>query len=446
MDKYTSSHLTEDQRLKLGGFYTIRELVRIVGVYIKPFIEAKRDVIIVDSAAGRGAFEDLIDGNDYRFADCDEFACQFLTGSLQLQKVFHCNALHHVCREMFNIPADAFVIQVGNPPYNDTTSEFRKGGKGENRCDVDLFDRDLGISFLKSYDKLKADVVCVLHPLSYLVKEANFKRLKGFRENYALKRAVVFPSSLFSGTGSIKFPIMIGLYERSPQGMDFDSISRFEFPILGGGNKFVLGRYETIDGYINKYPPRSCDPKTSSLGLYYYTIRDINALRKNASFLTRLIPNGIVVEADNFYRYAYLHAFKIHFAPEDAWLYGNLSPLVDRAMLERSKRVFVAYALLTNSVLKGLSAEVLEKITAFYNLDLTSFVLDELEKEVKLLISGVSSGNSVRLQIVDNSQSSPPALPARQRSLKRAPKAPSSRFLGVPAAPRTRGPTWMHRG
>jgi hypothetical protein len=124
-----------------------------------PFIEAKRGVIIVDSAAGRGAFEDLIDGNDYRFADCDEYACQFLTGSLQLQKVFHCNALLHVCREMFNIPADAFVIQVGNPPYNDTTSEFRKGGKGENRCDVDLFDRDLGISFLKSYDKLKADVV-----------------------------------------------------------------------------------------------------------------------------------------------------------------------------------------------------------------------------------------------------------------------------------------------
>lgn len=36
-------------------------------------------------------------------------------------------------------------------------------------------------------------------------------------------------------------------------------------------------------------------------------------------------------------------------------------------------------------------------------------------------------------------------LPARQRILNRAPKAPSSRFLGVPAAPRTRGPTWMHR-
>ena len=38
------------------------------------------------------------------------------------------------------------------------------------------------------------------------------------------------------------------------------------------------------------------------------------------------------------------------------------------------------------------------------------------------------------------------ADPARLRSLNRAPKAPSSRFLDVPAVTRTRGPTWMHRG
>lgn len=397
MDKYTSSHLTEDQRLKLGGFYTIKELVGIVGEYIKPYIDANKNVIIVDSAAGRGAFEELIGENDYRFADCDAYACQCLTESLRLQKVFHCNALLHVSRKMFDISDTSFVIQVGNPPYNDTTSEFRKGSKGDNSCDIDLFDRDLGISFLKSYNKLKADVVCVLHPLSYLVKEANFNRLKGFRENYVLKKAIVFPSSLFSGTGSIKFPIMIGLYERSSKGMDFDSIRRFEFPILGRCNRFVLGKYETIDGYINKYPPRSGDPKTSSLGLYYYTIRDINALRKNTSFLTRHIPNGIVVEADNFFKYAYLHAFKTHFSPEDAWLYGNLSPLIERAMLEQSKGFFVAYALLTNSVLKELSTEIVARITNFYNLDLNCFDLGDLETEIKVLLSGINSEEGLQL-------------------------------------------------
>lgn len=45
----------------------------------------------------------------------------------------------------------------------------------KNFCDEDLFDRDLGVSFLKSYNKLKADVICILHLLSYLIKKTNFE-------------------------------------------------------------------------------------------------------------------------------------------------------------------------------------------------------------------------------------------------------------------------------
>lgn len=44
--------------------------------------------------------------------------------------------------------------------------------------------RDLGMSFLLSYNELKAKFVYVLHPLFYLIKQTNFKLLKGFSSNY----------------------------------------------------------------------------------------------------------------------------------------------------------------------------------------------------------------------------------------------------------------------
>ena len=217
---------------------------------------------------------------------------------------------------------------IGNPPYNDITSEFRSGEKGENICDEDLRDRDLGVSFLRSYNKLKADMVCILHPLSYLIKEANFKRLREFRENYKLTKAEIFSSALFSGTGFGKFPIIVALYERNISGMDFNYIRGFGFNILDSNDTFILSKFQTTDGYINKYPPRKNDAKKSPIGLYYYTFRDFNSLKKNTSFMTKEHPNGIVVTLENFYKYSYLYSLKSLFNPDNSWLYGNLSPLL----------------------------------------------------------------------------------------------------------------------
>src|SRR5690606_13910939 len=100
------------------------------------------------------------------------------------------------------------------------TSEFRNGRKGRNEADADLQDRDLGVSFLRSYERLRADVVCVLHPLSYLIKRANFRRLKEFAAHYRLRRGLLFSSARFGQTGGTKLPVVIALYERGA-GMDY---------------------------------------------------------------------------------------------------------------------------------------------------------------------------------------------------------------------------------
>jgi len=218
----------------------------------------------------------------------------------------------------------------------------------------------------------------------YMIKESNFNRLRGFKDNYRLVRAEIFSSGLFRGTGSTKFPILVALYERNNEGMSFDYIKNFRFRVLGGDQEFILSKYQSTDGYINKYPPRKKDPKRSPLGLYYYTFRDINSLKKNTAFMNKQHYNGIVVTVENFYKYAYLFAFKMLFQPANIWLYGNLSPLLDVQDLEKNKEQYVLYAIKANPVLKGLQWSSIQKITDFYGIkDSDTDSAGDLEKTIK---------------------------------------------------------------
>ncbi len=62
---------------------------------------------------------------------------------------------------------------MGNPPYNERTSIMQSSLKNKESMQIDstLQSRYIGISVLRSYDKLKANFICVLHPLSYLIKK-----------------------------------------------------------------------------------------------------------------------------------------------------------------------------------------------------------------------------------------------------------------------------------
>ena len=369
MQVHSAKHLTKKEKIQLGSYYTPEKLVNLVHKFIKPYLKnKKKDVILFDSAGGCGAFLFGIRHYDYRIADCDLNACNFLKQHFAQHNIFHTNSLKDVCRGKYSISSSSFLIMIGNPPYNDTTSEFKNGEKGQNICDEDLFDRDLGVSFLKSYHKLKADIVCVLHPLSYLIKETNFKRLKDFKDNYKIIRGEIFSSALFHGTGTGKFPILVALYEKKPLGMTFEYIRQFQFDILNNDKKFILSKYKTTDGYINKYPPRKNDIKDSPIKLYYYSFRDFNSLKKNASFITKKYSNGIVVTLENFYKYSYLYSLKNLFKPEDAWLYGNLSPLVCIKDVEQNKKLYILYAISTNKVLREMDNSILKKIANYYKI------------------------------------------------------------------------------
>jgi len=389
MQVHLAEHLPKKERIRLGSYYTPQELVKLVHDFINPYLEYENKyVILFDSAGGCGAFLLGIGNCDYRIADRDSEACKFLAQNFDPYKTFHTNSLKGVSRDRYSIPSSAFLIMIGNPPYNDITSEFKKGEKGQNACDEDLYDRDMGISFLKSYHKLDADVVCVLHPLSYLIKEANFKRLRDFKDNYKLIRGEIFSSALFHGTGTGKFPILVALYEKNPDGMTFEYIKGFPFNVLGNDTKFLLSNFKTTDGYINKYPPRKKDVKKSPTGLYYYSFRDFNSLKKNSSFFTKEHPNGIIITLGNFYKYSYLYSLKSLFKPQDAWLYGNLSPLVNIEDVEQNKKLYVLYAIRTNKALRHVDNSILGRIADYYEINLNNaHDVAKIEKEIKQKLS-----------------------------------------------------------
>ena len=94
--------------------------------------------------------------------------------------------------------------------------------------------------------------------------------------------------------------------------------------------------------------------------------------------------NGIVVTLENFYKYSYLYTLKNLFNPKDAWLYGNLSPLVNIEDLEQNKELYVSYALKTNPVLKEIKKPIYKEILDFYKTNRgNTNDIDTIEMKIK---------------------------------------------------------------
>ncbi|MBC6415105.1 MAG: N-6 DNA methylase [Bdellovibrionales bacterium] len=391
---FESKHLSPSDQIKQGSFYTPKKIVDKVH-QLTDCYKNQNNTVIFDNSAGAGAFIKAEKNIIYKVAEVDITALQLLKDKLPQKQVFSGNSLSQVTRSKYNISPIDFLIQVGNPPYNDTTSAYKNGQKGTNICDKDLFDRDLGISFLKSYSKLEADIVCVLHPLSYLIKKANFKRLKGFAQNYILKKGVLFSSSMFKNVSSTAFPIVIALYKKSLKGMNYPKIQNFKFSIMDSKAHFVLNKYKITDSFIRKYPPKKTDDSISDIGLYYYTFRDINSLKRNRAFHTKRVNNSIVVSMKELYKYAYLFAFKKLFQPIDSWIYGNLSPLGQLNEVKKNSKLFIKYLFITEKqALDQLNNQRKNKILKYYCLKRSDLKhISEIKEKTDLLIHSLSGLN-----------------------------------------------------
>lgn len=340
------THLNSRETINLGSFYTPSFLVEFAYKMLDTIVfssNATTRYELLDSSCGYGNF--FYGVEKYNFSkivgiDIDPKAIEVAKKNFHSIEFYHENALEGVNRDKFKIGANSPLIIVGNPPYNDKTSIIRSEIKQQEtfKIDSDLVHRDLGISFLLSYAKIQADFICVLHPLSYLIKEANFRSLRKFASSYRLMDSVIISSSVFCPNSMGHFPISISLYQRSNNGMDYDYIRNFSFKTFEG-KKFKLSSFDYIGKYIDKYPNRSRVLDSQRIAMFH-TLRDINALRRSKTFVNQQGSNTVNISQSKYSLYCYVDVFKKILTHVPYYL-GNCDVIIDFARFKDIEEYFV---------------------------------------------------------------------------------------------------------
>ena len=361
------THLDFTDTVNLGSYYTPPSLVDLVYDLITKNVPHCANYTIVDTSCGYGGF---LRGAKTVGADIDQKAVETARENTPRGLYVHHNSLLDITRSHYKLDKDEKIIIVGNPPYNDTTSIIRNGIKkaGIPRDD-DVLSRDLGISFLLSYNKLKADFVCVLHPLSYLIKKTNFEALGHFKNNYKLLDSVIVSSGVFpAASKTTSFPIIIALYERASCGMDYAFVQKYIFKTKDD-KTFSIKAFDTIGNYIPKYPNHKTVsvPETAA---YFYTMRDINALKRTATFLEKETVNAVRVTKENLPYYCYVDVFK-DYIPHIPYYFGNSDIMINNDSFNELRPLFISRSVqkhpkLTFPLASKKYNDAEEKITGYF--------------------------------------------------------------------------------
>ncbi len=340
MNLAKQNHLNYVDRVNMGAYYTKEIYVQTVWEMITPYLN--KQAVILDNSCGYGNFLNMPFIGKKIGNDIDTLAVKKAQENISDAVFLNHNALKNVARKQYSIDENQVLFIIGNPPYNDKTSIIRSHIKTfEMSIDNDILTRDLGMSFLLSYDKLKASFICVLHPLSYLIKPSNFKLLENFNKNYQLIKGHIISSSVFNDSSkSMQFPIAIALYKRSSIGMNYRNIVDFSWQV--DDKNFKLSDFDDISHYVKKYPNKYQQVKNDDI--FFWTMRDINALKRNQTFVTKHSNNSIIIDKSKLDYYIYIDVFK-QFAHRVPYYFGNCNVLIDNDLFQKYKKYFILEAL-----------------------------------------------------------------------------------------------------
>jgi predicted RNA methylase len=345
-------HLDHKDTINLGSYYTPAPLVDMVYTLIQKNVPDSTDYRVVDTSCGYGGF---LRGKKAIGADIDDKAVEAAGSANPAYTYFKHNSLFEISRSQYNLKSNEKIIIVGNPPYNDTTSIIRNNiKKTEFFQDADVKSRDLGISFLLSYNCLAADFVCVLHPLSYLIKKSNFEAFMSFKDNYRLIDSIVISSGVFSATSkTTSFPIIIALYKRGAFGMEYEYIQNYKFK-TNDDKIFSIKEFDSIGNYISKYPNHKQVSEHETV-TYFYTMRDIIALKRTATFLPKETGNAVRVTKNKLPYYCYVDVFK-DYIPHIPYYFGNSDVMINDDGFHELEPLFI-----------GMSVQKHPQLSSFVN-------------------------------------------------------------------------------
>jgi predicted RNA methylase len=342
-------HLTYKQMTNLGCFYTPTKFVDVLAEMIKKNIEEYQNYILIDTSCGYGSFfkDGQLENDRIILADIDEKALKIAKKNIKKKEsaihlkatYINANGLKNVSREKYSLKKDDKIVIIGNPPYNDITSRVKNEIKVLEPCeiDTDIKTRDLGISFLLSFNRLQADYIAMLHPLSYMIKETNYRLLKPFYDNYSIVDSLIINSQEFNLTSrSMGFPIVIILYKRDSLGISYNRIMQRDWKTIDG-KSFNLN-IKSIKHFITKYPSKyKVWDKKQPL---FWTMRDINALKRSQTFVNEYSYNTIIVDKNRLEYYCYVDIFK-DFTSHIPYYFGNCDVFIDEIEFEKAKNDFV---------------------------------------------------------------------------------------------------------
>lgn len=345
------NHLSKNDMTNLGCFYTPEKFINKIIEMADRNLKNAENYTFVDTSCGYGAFLVALNGRKTVGCDIDETAVNTARSLDENSAYYVCNSLKNFTRESVGLKEDEKIIIVGNPPYNDVTSQVKSSIKNATPCEIDddLKTRDLGSSFLLSYDKLKADYIGVLHPLSYLIKRANFNCLKRFYKNYKLIDHCVVNSQGFNSTSKTNgFPIILAFYKRDENGMTYDEALNFTYVTIDGKNFKVNA--DSIANYVQKYPQGNATEND----ILFYTMRDVNALKRSRTFIHEPIANAVVVDPARFEYYSYVDNFKDYVDLLPYYL-GNCDVFINNEAFQPVKNVFMTKSVSKHPWLKNMA-------------------------------------------------------------------------------------------
>ncbi len=123
--------------------------------------------------------------------------------------------------------------------------------------------------------------------------------------------------------------------------MDYNISKTLRFKTIN--NKiFSLNQFDYISNYIRKYPVKNKLPQKDDI--LFWTMRDINALKRNKTFIDKFGYNAIIIDNKLEY-YIYVDIFK-QYSSCIPYYFGNLDVLIDNDLFIKYEKYFIQEALL----------------------------------------------------------------------------------------------------
>jgi hypothetical protein len=119
--------------------------------------------------------------------------------------------------------------------------------------------------------------------------------------------------------------------------MDYNYVTHYKFATQNN-KTFSVSQFDTIGKYVSKYPNHKAVKENETVA-YFYTMRDINALKRAATFLKKETTNAVRVTKDKLPYYCYADVLK-DYIPHIPYYFGNSDIMIDNHAFTEMKELF----------------------------------------------------------------------------------------------------------